>query len=152
EAPKLPRSRSLREAIMETAENQPKSSAPPPAAPVMIGVDGLKKTFFTGLTKSTRVEAVKSVSFEGRRGEVFGFLGPNGAGKTTTIKMLTGLIAPTAGKATLMGLPCTSPEAREKIGFLPENPYVYPYLTPREFVEMCGQLSGMKAAAVRTRA
>ena len=72
-----------------------------------------------------------------------GFLGPNGAGKTTTIKMLTGLIAPTSGRATIFDEPIPSPRAMRRVGFLPENPYVYPYLTPREFVEMCGRLSGL---------
>ena len=86
-----------------------------------------------------------------RRGEIFGFLGPNGAGKTTTIKMLTGLIAPTGGEAFLFGQRVPSPEARERLGFLPENPYVYPYLTPREFVELCGRLSGMRGTTLRAR-
>jgi ABC-2 type transport system ATP-binding protein len=91
------------------------------------------------------------VSFDVRRGEIFGFLGPNGAGKTTTIKMLTGLIAPSSGEATLMGRRVPSAEARKSIGFLPENPYVYPYLTPREFVELCGKLSGMGGHDLATR-
>ena len=94
---------------------------------------------------------MKGVSFDVRRGESFGFLGPNGAGKTTTIKVLMGLIAPTAGEATLFGRPVPEPASREKVGFLPENPYVYPYLTPREFVTMCGQLSGMRGATLRAR-
>jgi ABC-2 type transport system ATP-binding protein len=86
-----------------------------------------------------------------RRGEIFGFLGPNGAGKTTTIKMLTGLIEPTSGDAFLFGKRVPSAESRRDVGFLPENPYVYPYLTPREFVEMCGNLSGMRGASLRSR-
>ncbi len=105
-------------------------------------VEKLKKTFkkpFTG----RKVEAVKDISFEVQSGEIFGFLGPNGAGKTTTIKMLTGLIAPTSGAATILGEAAPSPEAMKRVGFLPENPYVYPYLTPREFVTLCGRLSGV---------
>lgn len=117
----------------------------------LIDVKGLKKTFTTGLFIRKRVEAVKGVSFDVRRGEIFGFLGPNGAGKTTTIKVLMGLIAPTAGEATLFGRAVPEPASREKVGFLPENPYVYPYLTPREFVTMCGRLSGMRGAALRAR-
>ena len=100
---------------------------------VVLSVEKLAKTFkkpFTG----KKVEAVRGVSFEVKRGEIFGFLGPNGAGKTTTIKMLTGLIAPTSGRATILGQPAPSPDAMGHVGFLPENPYVYPYLTPREFV------------------
>ncbi|MCC6554559.1 MAG: ABC transporter ATP-binding protein [Polyangiaceae bacterium] len=120
-------------------------------ADVLIDVRGLVKTFRTGFFKNKVVEAVKGVSFEVRRGEIFGFLGPNGAGKTTTIKMLTGLIAPTGGEAFLFGDRVPSPEARRRIGFLPENPYVYPYLTPREFVELCGRLSGMGGEPLRRR-
>jgi ABC-2 type transport system ATP-binding protein len=66
--------------------------------------------------------------------------------------MLTGLIAPTSGKATLFGMTAPSPRAMRRVGFLPENPYVYPFLTPREFVELCGQLSGMRGAVLRRRA
>jgi ABC-2 type transport system ATP-binding protein len=87
--------------------------------------------------------AVDDVSLTVPRGAVYGFLGPNGAGKTTTIKMLTGLIAPTGGRATILGDEVPSPDAMGRVGFLPENPYVYPYLTPREFVSLCGRLNGM---------
>jgi ABC-2 type transport system ATP-binding protein len=113
------------------------------ASPVVkLGVSDLRKTFkkpFSG----KKVEAVRGISFEAYEGEIFGFLGPNGAGKTTTIKMLTGLIAPTSGKATILGEPAPSPEAMKRVGFLPENPYIYPYLTPREFVTLCAHLSGV---------
>ena len=98
-----------------------------------------------------RVEAVKGISFEVPRGDIFGFLGPNGAGKTTTIKMLTGLIRATSGEATVFGEPIPSAKAMQKVGFMPENPYVYPFLTPTEFVEMCGRLSGLGARAARDR-
>ncbi len=117
----------------------------------LIDVRGLRKTFKTGFFRKKLVEAVKGVSFEVERGEIFGFLGPNGAGKTTTIKMLMGLIAPTAGEAFLFGKAVPTPSSRQRIGFLPENPYVYPHLTPREFVELCGQLSGMRGARLRSR-
>jgi ABC-2 type transport system ATP-binding protein len=119
-------------------------------AEALIDVRDLKKTFRIGFF-GRRVEAVKGVSFDVRRGEIFGFLGPNGAGKTTTIKMLTGLIEPTAGEAFLFGQRVPSPEARQNIGFLPENPYVYPYLTPREFVELSGRLSGMRGSTLKKR-
>lgn len=117
----------------------------------LIDVRGLQKTFETGLFRKKRVDAVKGVSFDVRRGEIFGFLGPNGAGKTTTIKMLMGLIAPTGGEASLFGKPVPSAPSRENVGFLPENPYVYPYLTPREFVDLCGRLSGVRTSVLRTR-
>jgi ABC-2 type transport system ATP-binding protein len=120
-------------------------------ADVVIQVDRLKKEFRHGLLRR-RVMAVKDVSFQVQRGDIFGFLGPNGAGKTTTIKMLTGLIRPSDGRASLFGdsVPCSA--ALAKVGFLPENPYVYPYLTPTEFVELCGRLSGLSGRAARDRA
>ncbi len=117
----------------------------------LIDVRGLEKTFQVGFFERKRVAAVKGVSFDVRRGEIFGFLGPNGAGKTTTIKMLTGLIAPSGGEAFLFGKPVPTPASRERLGFLPENPYVYPYLTPREFVELSGKLSGLRGKALRSR-
>ena len=117
----------------------------------LIRVRDLQKTFRVGFFQARVVEAVKGVTFDVRRGEIFGFLGPNGAGKTTTIKMLTGLIRPTSGEAFLFGQRVPAAETRRNIGFLPENPYVYPYLTPREFVELSGQLSGMRGKALASR-
>ena len=117
----------------------------------LIDVRGLEKSFKVGFLERKRVLAVKGVTFDVRRGEIFGFLGPNGAGKTTTIKILTGLIAPSGGEAFLFGKAVPDPASRERMGFLPENPYVYPYLTPREFVELSGRLSGMSGASLRSR-
>jgi ABC-2 type transport system ATP-binding protein len=119
-------------------------------ASVVLSVEHLSKTFHKPFTRR-RVEAVRDVSFEVRKGEVFGFVGPNGAGKTTTIKMLMGLIFATGGKATIFGHDVPSPEAMRKVGFLPENPYVYPYLTPREFVTLCGRLSGLSGDDLSSR-
>ena len=121
------------------------------ASDVVLEVDRLAKTFrkpFSG----KKVEAVRGISLKVTRGQIFGFLGPNGAGKTTTIKMLTGLIAPTSGRATILGKDVPSPEAMGSVGFLPENPYVYPYLTPREFVSLCGRLNGMGGAKLQKAA
>ena len=120
-------------------------------AEVLIAVDQLRKEFRQGLFMR-RVVAVKRVSFEVERGDIFGFLGPNGAGKTTTIKMLTGLIRPSAGSARLFGELVPSAKARARLGFLPESPYIYPYLTPLEFVELSGRLAGMPGRLVRERA
>jgi ABC-2 type transport system ATP-binding protein len=78
-----------------------------------------------------------------RRGEVFGFLGPNGAGKTTTLKMLMGLIYPTSGQARIFGHAVGDPAAKAKLGFLPESPYFYDYLTSREFLSFYGHLFGL---------
>ncbi len=98
-----------------------------------------------------RVEAVKGLSFEVQDGEIFGFLGPNGAGKTTTIKMLMGLIRPTSGTGTLLGAPLGHRDARAKLGFLPEHPYFYEYLNPREFLDFYGRLFGLPADVRRKR-
>ena len=117
----------------------------------LIRVQDLKKEFRLGLLMR-RVLAVKGISFEVERESIFGFLGPNGAGKTTTIKMLTGLITPSGGRASIFGEPIPSPHAMKRVGFLPENPYVYPYLTPSEFVELCGRLSGLSGRVLRDRA
>jgi ABC-2 type transport system ATP-binding protein len=116
----------------------------------VIRVERLKKEFRQGFFMR-RVLAVKDISFQVERGDIFGFLGPNGAGKTTTIKILTGLIGPSDGRAELFGDVVPSRRALARIGFLPENPYVYPYLTPAEFVVLCGRLSGLSAAAARDR-
>jgi ABC-2 type transport system ATP-binding protein len=116
----------------------------------VIRVERLEKEFRQGFFMR-RVRAVKDISFQVERGDIFGFLGPNGAGKTTTIKVLTGLIAPTGGRAQLFGVDVPSRKVRARIGFLPENPYVYPYLTPYEFVALCARLSGLRPAAARDR-
>jgi len=115
-----------------------------------ISVRNLAKTFKKPFSRRS-VRAVRGVSFDVAKGEVFGFVGPNGAGKTTCIKMLTGLIFPTSGSARIFGRDVPSPEAMERVGFVPENPYIYPYLTPREFVEHCGRLSGLRGDALFRR-
>jgi ABC-2 type transport system ATP-binding protein len=89
------------------------------------------------------VEAVKGATFQVNRGEIFGFLGPNGAGKTTTIKTLLGLIFPTRGEVKLFGMPVTDREARRRLGYLPENPYLYQYLTPLEIMDLFGRLANI---------
>jgi len=122
-----------------------------PSADVVLRADGLGKTFRLGFFRK-RVEAVRDVSFEVQRGEIFGFLGPNGAGKTTTLKMLMGLIFPTRGRAEVLGLPVPSLSAKRRLGYLPETPYFYDYLTPEEFLDFAGALCGVPAATRRSRA
>lgn len=89
--------------------------------------------------------ALTDVSFDVPRGEVFGYLGPNGAGKTTTLKILTGLLKPTSGKAWLLGRPIDEVASRQKLGFLPEQPYFYDSLNPIEYLEFVARLSGLSA-------
>jgi ABC-2 type transport system ATP-binding protein len=120
-------------------------------ADVVLRAERLAKSFRLGFFRK-RVEAVKEVSFEVRRGEVFGFLGPNGAGKTTTLKMLMGLIFPSAGVAEVLGLPVPSLAAKRRLGYLPETPYFYDYLTADEFLDLVGALSDVPRSVRRVRA
>jgi ABC-2 type transport system ATP-binding protein len=117
---------------------------------VVLRVTGLAKRFQKPFTRKI-VTAVRGVSFEVIAGEIFGFLGPNGAGKTTTIKMLMGLIAPSGGTMEILGTRVPAPAIMGRVGFLPENPYVYPYLSPREFVTLCGRLCGLGGRDLRDR-
>ncbi|HZK67206.1 MAG TPA: ABC transporter ATP-binding protein [Chloroflexota bacterium] len=95
--------------------------------------------------------AVKDLSLQVLRGEVFGFLGPNGAGKTTAVKMLMGLVRPTSGSAALLGRPPADLRAKERVGFLPELFRFHEWLTAEEFLEFHGQLYGMPAEKLRHR-
>jgi ABC-2 type transport system ATP-binding protein len=100
---------------------------------------GLEKEFRLGLGLR-RVHAVRGIDLEVRPGEIFGFLGPNGAGKTTSMKMAMGLIRPTAGTVGVLGGTIAEPAIRRRIGYLPEHPYFYDYLTAFEILDFFGQL------------
>ncbi len=116
----------------------------------VVQTEKLCKTFRVGFW-GKKVTAVDLLSLEVRRGEVFGFLGPNGAGKTTTLKMLMGLIYPTSGTASIFGHQIGSPDAKGKLGFLPESPYFYDYLTGGEFLRFYGHLFNLWGAALEKR-
>jgi len=90
--------------------------------------------------------AVEDLSLSLRQGEVFGFLGPNGAGKTTSLKMLLGLVEPTAGRARVLGAPLGDRATRARLGFLPEHFRFHDWLTGREFLDFHGRLCGMDRA------
>jgi ABC-2 type transport system ATP-binding protein len=109
---------------------------------IAIEITKLSKTF--KVAGRAAVEALKDVSFSVGAGEVFGFLGPNGAGKSTTIKILMGLISPTSGNACLMGHDVRSTVSRKHVGYLPENPAFYDFLTAREYLLFAGKTFGMK--------
>ncbi len=112
---------------------------------------GFEKTYAVGFWRRTRVMGLKGLHLEVKQGEVFGFLGPNGAGKTTTLKLLMGLMSPTAGTARILDRDWRDPWARTRIGFLPEQPYFYDHLTPIELLDYYGSLSGVSAADRRLR-
>ncbi|MCD6191994.1 MAG: ABC transporter ATP-binding protein [Candidatus Aminicenantes bacterium] len=108
----------------------------------VLEVRNLHKTFTTGFIPQKK-KILKGITFKVEEGEIFGYLGPNGAGKTTTLKCILGIIFPNKGEIRLFGLPHTSLQAKAKIGFLPENPYFYEYLTAAEFLRFYAQLFGL---------
>ncbi|RAL22776.1 ABC transporter ATP-binding protein [Lujinxingia litoralis] len=118
---------------------------------LVLDVQDVAKTYRVGFFRK-RVEAVRSVSFQIRRGEIFGLVGPNGAGKSTTIKMITGLVRPDRGQVRLFGMPVTHTAARARMGFLPENPNLYPHLKARELMRYYGGLLGLSLAESDRRA
>jgi ABC-2 type transport system ATP-binding protein len=108
-----------------------------------IEILGLEKTYMVGFWRKRPKRALQPLHLTVEDGEIFGFLGPNGAGKTTTLKMLMGLVSPTAGTARILGKDWTDPQVKAQIGFLPEQPYFYDYLTAHELLDYYGQLSGV---------
>jgi ABC-2 type transport system ATP-binding protein len=105
----------------------------------------LEKTYTVGFWRKRPRVALRPLNLTVVEGEVFGFLGPNGAGKTTTLKLLMGLVFPTGGTARILGKDINDPAIKAQIGFLPEQPYFYDYLTARELLEYYAQLSGMES-------
>src|SRR5687768_9678964 len=117
-----------------------------------IAIDQLTKDFAVGFWRKRPYRALDALTLEIAQGEVFGFLGPNGAGKTTTLKLLMQLIYPTAGRAEILGRPAGDLAVRRRIGYLPENPYFYDYLTAEELLIYFGRLFGYSGAEARRRA
>jgi ABC-2 type transport system ATP-binding protein len=105
-------------------------------------IQNLYKSFKVGFIPKRR-EILKGISLDVAKGEIFGYLGPNGAGKTTTLKCILGLIFPDRGEIKLFGHPHLSPKGKERLGYLPENPYFYDYLTGEEFLSFYAQLFGL---------
>ena len=116
-----------------------------------IEILGLEKTYLTGFWRKRPKRALLPLHLSVEEGEIFGFLGPNGAGKTTTLKLLMGLVFPSAGSARILGRPWIDPEVKSQIGFLPEQPYFYDYLTAHELLDYYGQLSGVPAQERKRR-
>src|SRR6266436_107926 len=117
-----------------------------------IEIVGLEKIYSVGFWRKRPKLALKPLNLTVEDGEVFGFLGPNGAGKTTTLKMLMGLVFPTGGSARILGMDVNDPGVKARIGFLPEQPYFYDYLTARELLEYYGRLSGVPGKDISGRA
>src|SRR5437016_12010059 len=116
-----------------------------------IEIQGLSKDYAVGFWKKRLRPALKPLNLAVKSGETFGFLGPNGAGKTTTLKLLMGIIFPSAGSARILGHDFHDPEIKKQIGFLPEQPYFYDYLSAPELLDYYAQLSGISPDDRRKR-
>jgi ABC-2 type transport system ATP-binding protein len=115
-------------------------------------IRGLSKAYPVGHLRRKLRPALRSLDLDVQRGETFGYLGPNGSGKTTTLKLLMGLVFPDAGEVEILGCRHSDRRWRHQVGYLPEHPYLYDYLTPREYLDYAGRLFGMPAAVRRRRA
>lgn len=136
---------------MQVVEKSPaKSEQPDGGADVVVAAKNLTKVYrdFWGRQK---VRALNALDLEIRRGEVFGLLGPNGSGKTTTIKILLGLLFPTSGEATIFGQDATEVTKNERIGYLPEESYLYRFLNAHETLDFYGRLFNMSTAERKRR-
>jgi ABC-2 type transport system ATP-binding protein len=109
----------------------------------IIEIENLTKDYETGFVRKRKTRALDGLSLTVEPGQIFGFLGANGAGKTTTLKLLMRLIFPTGGTARILGRDISDVSMHERIGYLPEAPYFYDYLTAREFLNYCGELCGL---------
>ncbi|MFM7220672.1 MAG: ABC transporter ATP-binding protein, partial [Nodosilinea sp.] len=127
----------------------PAPTRPLPAAARAIAVQaqGLSKTYRTGFWLNQRVTSLGDCSLTVYSGETFGLLGPNGAGKTTLLKILLGILPPSAGTATVLGYPLGDRRGRGQLGYLPENPYFYDFLTGVEFLQYSAGLFGQPLPA-----
>ncbi len=114
-----------------------------------ISVRHLTKDFKMGL-RGLKLRAVDDLSLEIPRGQVYGLLGPNGCGKSTTLKIVLGLVSGTTGEINILGFPSATAEARRRTGFLPEAPYFHKFLTGRELVRYCAQLSGVSTTQMES--
>src|ERR1700752_5084560 len=117
-----------------------------------VEITNLTKDYEIGFFRKRRVRAMDNLSLSIDEGQIFGFLGANGAGKTTTLKLLMRLIFPTAGSARILGHDIQDVRMHRRIGYLPENPYFYDYLTARELLEYCAELFGFPVAERGKRA
>jgi ABC-2 type transport system ATP-binding protein len=116
-----------------------------------IEINNLTKDYEVGFWRKRKVRALDGLSLTVERNQIVGFLGANGAGKTTTLKLLMRLIYPTAGTAQILGRDISDIPMHARIGYLPENPYFYDYLTAREFLNYCGELFGLDGNTRKSR-
>ena len=137
---------------MSTSQPHSIDSAPLPApSPLVIQTENLSKTYRTGFWLNQRIRSLQCVDLSVYQGETFGLLGQNGAGKTTLLKTLLGIVRPSKGKATLLGKPLGNRSVKQRIGYLPENPYFYDYLTGWEILTFTGGLFQIPAKVQKER-
>ena len=117
----------------------------------VVEIENLVKDYEVGFVRKRKVRALDALSLTVNQGEIFGFLGANGAGKTTTLKLLMRLIFPTSGSARILGHDIADISMHSRIGYLPESPYFYDYLTALEFLDFCGQIFGLSKAARKNK-
>jgi ABC-2 type transport system ATP-binding protein len=117
----------------------------------VIEITNLTKDYDVGFFRKRKVRALDGLSLSIDRGQIFGFLGANGAGKTTTLKLLMRLIFPTTGSARILGHDIKDVSMHQRIGYLPENPYFYDYLTAREFLDYCAEIFGLPSTERKKR-
>src|SRR6267378_3312433 len=119
---------------------------------VVVEIENLLKDYEVGFWRKKKVRALDGLCLTVNKGEIFGFLGANGAGKTTTLKLLMRLIFPTEGSAKILGHDISEVSMHSRIGYLPENPYFYDYLSALEFLKFCGEIFGLPKVERSTRA
>ena len=117
----------------------------------IVEINNLTKDYEVGFLRKRKVRALDGLTLSVEANQIFGFLGANGAGKTTTLKLLMRLIFPTSGNARILGSDINDFSMHQRIGYVPENPYFYDYLSARELLDYCGQLFGLSAAERRKR-
>jgi ABC-2 type transport system ATP-binding protein len=133
--------------VVDTADSQPNPTKIPP----IVLTSELGKVYRTGFWLNQKVVSLKNCSLQVYQGETFGLLGPNGAGKTTLLKLLLGIIRPTSGRGLLLGKPLSERSVKQRIGYLPENPYLYDYLTGWEFLQLAAGLFQIPQTVQRQR-
>jgi ABC-2 type transport system ATP-binding protein len=122
-----------------------------PDRPVLVQTSHLRKVYHTGFWLNQKVVTLQNCSLQVHQGETFGLLGQNGAGKTTLLKILLGIIRPTSGQGQLLGKPLGDRSVKQRVGYLPENPYFYDYLTGWEFLQYAAELFQIPPSLQQTR-
>lgn len=136
---------------MKSVASSPDSQLNTTDHPPVVLTSELRKVYRTGFWMNQKVVSLKNCSLKVYKGETFGLLGPNGAGKTTLLKLLLGVIRPTAGRGLLLGRPLGDRTVKERIGYLPENAYLYDYLTGWEFLQLAAGLFQIPQSVQRQR-